>query len=277
MTTSHNEISSFIWNVCDDVLRGLFKPHEYGDVILPFTVLRRLDCVIEDRKDEIISLFEEYRDQTSDPSPIIMGKVRTSFFNHSRYDLNRLRQDPQNVHINFQNYLGGFSENVIEIVENFQLGKPIEKLHKANRLFQFIDKFSEVDLHPDKVSNHMMGQIFEELLRRFSEMSNETSGEHYTPRDVVRLLVSLVFSEDKENLQGDGIVRSIFDPCCGSGGMLTIGKEWIQENVNQDIQLRLVGQELNPQTFALCKSDMMITGEDPENIRLGNSRSEERL
>ena len=277
MTTSHNEISAFIWNVCDDVLRGLFKPHEYGDVILPFTVLRRLDCVIEDRKDEIISLFEEYRDQTSDPSPIIMGKVRTSFFNHSRYDLNRLRQDPQNVHINFQNYLGGFSENVIEIVENFQLEKPVEKLHKANRLFQFIDKFSEVDLHPDKVSNHMMGQIFEELLRRFSEMSNETSGEHYTPCDVVRLLVSLVFSEDKENLQGDGIVRSIFDPCCGSGGMLTIGKEWIQENVNQDIQLRLVGQELNPQTFALCKLDMMITGEDPENIRLGNSLSEDRF
>lgn len=275
MSTSHNEISAFIWNVCDDVLRGLFKPHEYGDVILPFTVLRRLDCVIEDRKDEIISLFEEYRDKTSDPSPIIMGKVRTSFFNHSRYDLNRLRQDPQNVHINFQNYLGGFSENVIEIVENFQIEKPVEKLHKANRLFQFIDKFSEIDLHPDKVSNHMMGQIFEELLRRFSEMSNETSGEHYTPRDVVRLLVALVFSEDKDNLKGDGIVRSIFDPCCGSGGLLTIAKEWIQDNVNQDIQLRLVGQELNPQTFALCKSDMMITGQDPENIRLGNSLSED--
>jgi type I restriction enzyme M protein len=277
MTTSHNQISSFIWNVCDDVLRGLFKPHEYGDVILPFTVLRRLDCVIEDRKDEIISLFEQYRDQTSDPSPIIMGKVKTSFFNHSRYDLNRLRQDPQNVHINFQNYLGGYSENVIEIVENFQVEKPVEKLHKANRLFQFIDKFSEVDLHPDKVSNHMMGQIFEELLRRFSEMSNETSGEHYTPRDVVRLLVSLIFSEDKENLQGDGIVRSIFDPCCGSGGMLTIGKEWIRENVNENIQLRLVGQELNPQTFALCKSDMMISGEDPENIRIGNSLSEDQF
>lgn len=277
MTTSHNEISSFIWNVCDDVLRGLFKPHEYGDVILPFTVLRRLDCVIEDRKDEIISLFEEYRDQTSDPSPIIMGKVRTSFFNHSRYDLNRLRQDPQNVHINFQNYLGGFSENVIEIVENFQVVKPVEKLHKANRLFQFIDKISEVDLHPDKVSNHMMGQIFEELLRRFSEMSNETSGEHYTPRDVVRLLVSLVFSEDTENLKGEGIVRSIFDPCCGSGGMLTIGKEWIHENVSDGVQLRLTGQELNPQTFALCKSDMMISGEDPENIRQGNSLSEDHF
>ena len=275
--SSQNEISSFIWNVCDDVLRGLFKPHEYGDIILPFTVLRRLDCVIEDRKDEIISLHEEYKTKVDDPSPVIMGKIRTPFFNHSRFDLNRLRQDPQNVHINFQNYLGGFSENVIEILENFQLEKPVEKLNKSNRLFQFIDKLSEVDLHPDKVSNHMMGQIFEELLRRFSEMSNETSGEHYTPRDVVRLLVSLVFSEDTENLKGEGIVRSIFDPCCGSGGMLTIGKEWIHENIGDDIKLRLTGQELNPQTFALCKSDMMITGEDPENIRQGNSLSEDHF
>lgn len=274
---NHNEISSFIWSVCDDVLRGLFKPHEYGDIILPFTVLRRLDCVIENRKDEIISLHEEYKTKVDDPSPVIMGKIRTSFFNHSRFDLNRLRQDPQNVHINFQSYLGGFSENVIEIIENFQLEKPVEKLNKANRLFQYIDKFSEVDLHPEKVSNHMMGQIFEELLRRFSEMSNETSGEHYTPRDVVRLLVSLVFSEDKESLKGEGIVRSIFDPCCGSGGMLTIGKEWIRENVSDEIKLRLVGQELNPQTFALCKSDMMISGEDPENIGLGNSLSEDRF
>jgi type I restriction enzyme M protein len=275
--SNHNEISAFIWNVCDDVLRGLFRPHEYGDIILPFTVLRRLDCVIEDRKDEIISLHEEYKTKVDDPSPVIMGKIRTPFFNHSRFDLNRLRQDPQNVHINFQNYLGGFSENVIEIIENFQLSKPVERLEKGNRLFQFIDKLSEVDLHPDKVSNHMMGQIFEELLRRFSEMSNETSGEHYTPRDVVRLLVSLVFSEDTENLKGEGIVRSIFDPCCGSGGMLTIGKEWIHENISDDIELRLTGQELNPQTFALCKSDMMITGEDPENIRQGNSLSEDHF
>jgi type I restriction enzyme M protein len=274
---SNNEISSFIWNVCDDVLRGLFRPHEYGDIILPFTVLRRLDCVIEDKKDEIIGLYEEYKTKVDDPSPVIMGKIRTPFFNHSRFDLNRLRQDPQNVHINFQNYIGGFSENVFEIIDNFQLSKPVERLEKGNRLFQFIDKLSEVDLHPDKVSNHMMGQIFEELLRRFSEMSNETSGEHYTPRDVVRLLVSLVFSEDTENLKGEGIVRSIFDPCCGSGGMLTIGKEWIHENVSDEVKLRLVGQELNPQTFALCKSDMMISGEDPENIRQGNSLSEDHF
>ena len=277
MTTSYNEISSFIWNVCDDVLRGLFKNYEYGDLILPFLVLRRLDCVIEDRKEEIISLYNKYKSSTSDPSPIIIGKIKAPFFNHSQFDLSRLRQDPQNIQINLQNYIGGFSENVTEIIENFQLEKPIEKLIKGNRLFQFIDALSGIDLHPDKVSNHMMGQIYEELLRRFSEMSNETSGEHYTPRDVVSLLVSLVFSEGTDKLKGDGIVRSIFDPCCGSGGMLTIGKDWVQRNVNQNIKLRLAGQESIPQTYALCKSDMMISGEEPGDIRYGNSISEDQF
>ena len=277
MPINHSEISSFIWNVCDDVLRGLFKPHEYGDVILPFTVLRRLDCVLEEHKDTVISTFNEYKSKVDDPTPIILNKINTSFYNHSKYDLNRLKQDPSNVHINFQNYLGGYSENVVEIVENFQLEKPIEKLNKNNRLFQFIEKFSEIDLHPEQVSNHMMGQVFEELLRKFSEMSNETSGEHYTPRDVVRLLVSLVFSEDRDELQGKGKIRSVYDPCCGTGGMLTIGKEWVQENINDKVEFRLLGQELNPQTYSICKSDMMITGENPENIRQGSSLSEDRF
>ena len=202
MSINHSEISSFIWNVCDDVLRGLFKPHEYGDIILPFTVLRRLDCVLEEHKDTVIDLYKEYQPKVEDPTPIILNEIHTTFFNHSKYDLNRLRQDPSNVQMNFQNYLGGYSENVVEIIENFQLEKPVEKLNKSNRLFQFVEKFSEIDLHPNRVSNHQMGQIFEELLRKFSEMSNETSGEHYTPRDVVRLLVSLVFSEDEDELQG---------------------------------------------------------------------------
>jgi len=277
MSVNHSEISSFIWNVCDDVLRGLFKPHEYGDVILPFTVLRRLDCVLEPHKDTVIDTFNEYKDQVEDPTPIILNKTKTSFFNYSKFDLSRLKQDSSNVYMNFQNYLGGFSGNVVEIVENFQLEKPVEKLNKNNRLYQFIEKFSEIDLHPEIVSNHQMGQIFEELLRKFSEMSNETSGEHYTPRDVVRLLVSLVFSEDEEELQGEGKVRSIFDPCCGTGGMLTIGKEWVRNNINDRVEFRLLGQELNPQTFSICKSDMMITGGNPENIRQGSSLSEDRF
>jgi len=179
--------------------------------------------------------------------------------------------------MNFQNYLGGFSDNVVEIIENFQLEKPVEKLNKNNRLFILIDKFTEIDFHPDKISNRDMGLIFEELLRKFSEMSNETSGEHYTPRDVVRLLVSLVFSEDKDDLQGEGKVRSIFDPCCGTGGMLTIGKEYVHQNINDKVRLRLLGQELNPQTYSICKSDMLITDEDPDNIRLGSSLSEDNF
>ena len=277
MSVNHSEISSFIWNVCDDVLRGLFKPHEYGDIILPFTVLRRLDCVLEEHKDEVINLYNEYKSKVDDPSPIILGKINTSFFNHSNYDLNRLKQDHSNIKMNFNNYINGYSENVLEIIENFQLEKPVEKLQKNNRLFQFIEKFSEIDLHPNVISNHQMGQIFEELLRKFSEMSNETSGEHYTPRDVVQLLVSLVFSPDSDKLKGEGKVRSIFDPCCGTGGMLTVGKDWVHENINSDVQFRLLGEELNPQTYSICKSDMMITGGNPENIRQGSSISEDRF
>ena len=164
-----------------------------------------------------------------------------------------------------------------DIIENFNLDQFIERLHKNNRLFIFCDKFTEVDLHPNQVDNHTMGQVFEELLRRFSEMSNETSGEHYTPRDVVRLLVSLLFAEHRENLRGQGVIRSIFDPCCGTGGMLTIGKEYFREHINPSADLRLLGQELNAQTYAICKSDMLITGENPDNIRLGSCLSKDQF
>jgi type I restriction enzyme M protein len=156
------------------------------------------------------------------------------------------------------------------------LDKPVEKLIKNKKLYSLIDKFTEVDLHPDKIDNHTMGSIFEELLRKFSEMSNETSGEHYTPRDIVKLLVSLVFSGDEDNLKGEGIIRSIFDPCCGTGGMITIGKEWVNENISDDVMFQLYGQELNPQTFSICKSDFLITGEDPERIKLGSSLSNDQ-
>jgi len=275
--TDHNKISSFIWNVCDDELRGLFKPHEYGDVIIPFVVLRRLDCLLEPHKDEVVELYNSLKDEIDDVSPIIKKKTGLTFHNHSRYDLQRLKSDPNGLKINFPNYINGFSDNVYQILENFQMDKPVEKLLKNNKLYTLIDKFTEVDLHPNMVDNHTMGQIFEELLRKFSEMSNETSGEHYTPRDIVKLLVSLVFSENQENLQGEGIIRSIFDPCCGTGGMLTIGKEWVKENVSDDIRFNLSGQELNPQTFSICKSDFLITGEDPNKIKLGSSLSDDKF
>jgi type I restriction enzyme M protein len=274
---NHQEISSFIWRVCDDELRGLFKPHEYGDIILPFVVLRRLDCLIEPHKDEVVKQYNELlQSGIDDPTPIIKKKTGLNFFNYSPYDLTRLKSDPNGLKINFPNYLNGYSDNVHQILENFQLDKPVEKLIKNKKLYSLIDKFTEVDLHPDKIDNHTMGSIFEELLRKFSEMSNETSGEHYTPRDIVKLLVSLVFSGDEDNLKGEGIIRSIFDPCCGTGGMITIGKEWVNENISDDVMFQLYGQELNPQTFSICKSDFLITGEDPERIKLGSSLSNDQ-
>ena len=260
-------ISSLIWTAADDELRGLFKPHEYGSVILPFVVLRRLDCTLEGNKDEIYNLYEKYKDDLDDPSPIIKDKIKLSYFNTSKYDLSRLKSDPQNIMVNFSNYINGYSDNVHDILENFDLTKQVAKLDKHNRLYKLIDKFTEVDLHPDKVSNHEMGSIYEELLRKFSEQHNEESGDHFTPRDIVKLLVSLVFEGDKESLQGTGKIRSIYDPCCGTGGMLTIGKEWIHENINSKLKINLYGQELNDTTYAICKSDFLITGEDPENIR----------
>ena len=278
---NYQELANLVWNVADDVLRGLFKPHEYGDITLPFLVLRRLDCILDEdgRKEKAINTYNQFTDKVPEETlpPIILRETNTNFYNTSKYDLSRLKEDSHNIHLNFENYIGGFSKNVRDIIENFNLDRFIERLHKNNRLFIFCDKFTEVDLHPDKVDNHTMGQVFEELLRRFSEMSNETSGEHYTPRDVVRLLVSLLFAEHSEDLRGQGVIRSIFDPCCGTGGMLTIGKEYFREQINPDADIRLLGQELNAQTYAICKSDMLITGEDPDNIRHGSSLSEDQF
>jgi type I restriction enzyme M protein len=275
--TKFQEISSLIWNVCDDVLRGLFKSHEYGDIILPFITLRRLDCMMEPHKNSVVELYISLKKEIDDPSPIIRKKTGLKFYNHSQYDLSRLKGDPNGIKLNFQNYLNGFSDNVHEILQNFQIDKPVEKLVKNNKLYILIDKITEVDLHPDVIDNHTMGQVFEELLRRFSEMSNETSGEHYTPRDIVSLLTSLVFSGSKEDLKGDGVIRSIFDPCCGTGGLLSIGKDWILENISSNVKINLFGQELNPQTYSICKSDFLITGEDPDNIRLGSSLSNDHF
>ena len=260
-------LSSLIWSSADDVLRGLFKPSEYGRVILPFVVMRRLDCVLEPKKDEVYELYNKFKDQLSDPSPVILRQVGLPFFNTSKFDLSRIKSDPTNVLMNFNNYVQGYSKNVLDIIENFSINPLVEKLHKNKRLYLLIDKFTEFDLHPDKIDNHQMGSIYEELLRKFSEMSNEESGDHFTPRDVVKLLVSFVFGGDKEDLQGEGKIRSVFDPCCGTGGMLTIGKEWVHENINSNLKIDLYGQELNDVTYSICKSDLLMMDENPENIQ----------
>jgi type I restriction enzyme M protein len=259
-------LSSLIWSSADDVLRGLFKPSEYGRVILPFVVMRRLDCVLEPKKDEVYELYTRYRVQLSDPTPVILRQIGFPFFNSSKFDLSRIKSDPNNVLMNFNNYVQGYSKNVLDIIENFSINPLVEKLHKNKRLYLLIDKFTEFDLHPDKIDNHQMGSVYEELLRKFSEMSNEESGDHFTPRDVVKLLVSFVFGGDRKDLQGEGKIRSVFDPCCGTGGMLTIGKEWMHENINPNLKVDLYGQELNDVTYSICKSDLLMMDENPENI-----------
>lgn len=273
--SNHNEISSFIWKVCDDLLRDVFKNYEYGDIILPFLVLRRLDCVLEPKKKEVVEFYNSIKGEFEDPSEVLMEQTNMNFTNYSKFDLVKLKEDPNKLKTHIDEYISGYSSNVREILSYHNLNSIINKLHKNNRLFKLIELFTQVDLHPNVVNNHTMGRIFEELLRRFSEMSNETSGEHYTPRDIVSLLVSLVFSPDKDKLQERGKIISVFDPCCGTGGMLTVGKEWVHNNINKDISVNLFGQELNETTYSICKSDFLITDENPNNIKLGSSLSQD--
>ena len=274
------EKANFIWQVADDILRGAFKAHEYGDVILPFVVLRRLDLVLEPQKDAVIKQFDEFKESLDEErlTPILRQAAGgINFYNHSFYDLRRLAQDSKNIELNFNNYLNGYSRNVREIIENFQLEKIITKLVKNDLLYQLVEMFTGVDLSPRDVTNHEMGYIFEELLRRFSEMSNETAGEHYTPREVIRLMVSLMFAEHKDDLKGKGIIRTVFDPAAGTGGMLVTAKEYIHDEINPDVEVVMYGQELNEQTYAIAKSDVLIMGENAENIRNQSSFSRDQF
>ncbi|WKZ48108.1 MAG: class I SAM-dependent DNA methyltransferase [Anaerolineales bacterium] len=280
MADNFKEKANFIWQVADDILRGAFKAHEYGDVILPFVVLRRLDLVLEPQKDAVIKQFEQFKESLDEARMIPVLKQAAgglNFYNHSFFDLRRLTQDAKNIELNFNNYLNGYSRNVREIIENFQLEKIITKLVKNDLLYQLVEMFTEVDLSPRNVTNHEMGYIFEELLRRFSEMSNETAGEHYTPREVIRLMVSLMFAEHKDELKGKGIIRSVYDPACGTGGMLITAKEYIQKEINPNVEVVMYGQELNEQTYAIAKSDVLIMGENAENIRQGSSFKHDRF
>ncbi len=278
-TPTTQNTAAFIWQVADDILRGTFKRHEYGDVTLPFVVLRRLDCAFAKTRDTLladVARFGESLDDEQLERVLLKSTGGLGFFNKSGYDLERLASDPNNIKLNFNAYLNGFSGNVRDIIENFKLEAKLTKLAKNKLLFRMCDKFTEVDLHPDRVTNHEMGGIFEELLRKFSEMSNETAGEHYTPREVIKLMVRLLFAEHEEDFIGEGIIRTLFDPACGTGGMLTIGKEAIQR-INPGAEVYLYGQESNDQTYAIAKSDFLITGENPENVALGSSLSEDQF
>ena len=267
-----SEKISFIWSVAD-LLRGDFKQSEYGRVILPFTVLRRLDQVLAPTR-EVVWKAQEELEGSPDAlrRRMLLGVSEQWFYNRSKLDFAKLLADPANLAKNLVAYVEGFSQNARDILERFRFENQVERLQRAGLLFLVTEKFSEIDLHPDRVTNLEMGYIFEELIRKFSEQSNETAGEHFTPREVIRLMVRLLFVEDEQDLSRPSIVKSIFDPACGTGGMLSVAEELLAE-LNPDGELAVYGQELNGESFAICKADMLIKGQYADRIRYGNSFS----
>jgi len=278
MKTFQEQIN-FIWSVADEVLRDDFKRSKYPDIILPFTVLRRLDCVLEPTKTKVLELNEKLRDEMKNRDPPLKAAARHSFYNVSKYDFKKLLDDPKNIKKNLMDYINGFSDNMRDIIDKFRLRGNTELLDEKNLLFLLIEKFEGTDLHPNAVANHDMGLIFEELIRRFNEAMNENPGEHFTPREVIRFMVNVLFSQDEEALSRNHIIRTVYDPACGTGGMLTIAKKHILEHVNPYAEIILFGQEVNPETFAICKSDMLIKGEDrdADNIKYGSCFSRDGL
>lgn len=270
---NHQSLSAFIWSVAD-LLRGDYKPADYGSVILPFTVLRRLDCVLESTKSDVLAEMELREKAGLNPEPFLRRKAGTSFFNTSPMDLQKLLGDPDNIAANLTSYIQGFSPEVRDIFEKFEFHNQIDKLARAKLLFLITEKFAGIDLHPDVVPNSQMGLVFEELIRKFAEASNETAGDHFTPREVISLMVNLLFVEDDDALSKPGVVRTIYDPTAGTGGMLSVAEEHLAE-LNPGARLTISGQELNPESYAICKADMLIKGQDVSNIAFGNTLSED--
>lgn len=264
---------SLIWSIAD-ILRGDFKPHEYGSIILPFVVLRRLECALESTKPSVIARAASLGDKIQNVEPVLRKVAGHNFYNTSPLDLGKLLQDPTKVAANLNTYIGAFSPSAAEVLEKYGFPEKVKKLDEQGLLYQVVSKFADIDLSEKSVSNEAMGYVFEELLRKFSEMSNETAGEHYTPREVIRLMVNLLFVEDTKALTGQKPVRTLYDPACGTGGMLSIAQEHLH-NLNPNIVLEVFGQELNPETWAVSRSDLMIKGQDPARITLGNSLTDE--
>ena len=272
---SKQNLSSFIWSVAD-LLRGDYKQSEYGRVILPFTVLRRLDCVLEPTKDAILKEKEKREAAGINPEPFLLKKSGQHFYNTSPLDMRKLLGDQDNIAENLFSYIQSFSEAVRDIFECFEFHTQVERLQRAGLLYLVTEKFVNIDLHPDVVDNSDMGSVFEELIRRFAEISNETAGEHFTPGEVIMLMVNLLFIEDDEALTKPGIVRSLYDPTAGTGRMLSMSTKHL-ESQNPDARLVVYGQELNRESYAICKADMLIKGQDVQNIILGNTLSDDGL
>ena len=280
---NHNEISEFIWGIKEHI-RDEYAEKDYEEVILPFTLLRRIDCVLEGTNEKVVQAYEKYKD-TAEPELLDRLLKKASghnFYNRSHYSLLKITKDP-NIGANFDAYLKGFSKNIQDILLNFSGGEekglsPIyETLLRKDLLLVVTKDFIKIDLHPDRISNHDMGTIFEILIRKSKETSNEKAGQYFTPREIVQLMVNLVFANETEKLQSVGAAISIYDPCCGTGGMLTTAKDYLQESVNQKLDVYLFGQEINEKTYAIAKSDLLIKGEDAENIKHGNTITKDRL
>ncbi len=279
MSTDIKSMGAFVWSIAE-TLRGDFKQSEYGKVILPFVVLRRLDCILEPTKQAVLdlaaSLPEDIDDEARDT--LLSGAVgrNINLYNLSRFTFATLKgQDPKDIHKNLVDYITKFSPNVRDIfLDKFLFTDQLKRLNDAGLLYRVFDQFTQIDLHPETISNLEMGYLFEELIRKFSEISNETAGEHYTPREVIRLIVTLLLVNDTEALTETGVIRQIYDPAAGTGGMLSLAEMQMKE-LNPRIRVELFGQELNPESFAICKSDMLVTGHNPENIAFGNTLTDD--
>ncbi len=276
LSTNINEKAALIWAIADK-LTGVYKPHEYGEVILPLTVIRRFDCILANTKEAVLEKYEEVKNLPM--QDVLLRKASGyEFYNTSKYTFEKLLNDPDNIEENFHDYLNGFSENVRDIIEKFKFDGHIDTMANKGILYIVIKEFTSTraNLHPDAISNLEMGYIFEEIIRRFSESHNEDAGQHYTPREVIRLMVNILFYDDNSTLSGKNVARTIYDPACGTGGMLSVAEEYLHE-LNSSTELMSFGQELNDQTFAICKADMLIKGNNADFIKDGNTLSDDQF
>lgn len=275
LSANIQEKAALIWAIADK-LTGVYKPHEYGEAILPLTVLRRFDCTLADTKDKVLAKNEQIGTLPMKDT-FLCKESGFAFYNTSKYDFGKLLDDPDNIESNFRAYMNSYSANVRDIIEKFDFDKQITRLANHNLLYIVIQEFTapRADLHPSKISNLEMGYIFEEIIRRFSEAHNEDAGQHYTPREVIELMVNILFNDDSDILTSN-IAKTIYDPACGTGGMLSVASDYLTR-MNNSAELICFGQEINEQTFAICKADMLIKGASAENIKNGNTLSDDQF
>ena len=276
LSVNVSEKAALIWAIADK-LTGVYKPHEYGEIILPLTVLRRFDCILADTKDKVVEKYESVKDIAM-KDILLRQASQHDFYNTSKYTFEKLLDDPDNIEINFRDFINGFSQNVLDIYDNFRFDNHITKMAENGILYLVVKEFTtpRANLHPSVVSNLEMGYIFEEIIRRFSEAHNEDAGQHYTPREVIRLMVNILFNDENQQLSGINVAKTIYDPACGTGGMLSVAEEYLHE-LNNTSQLLSFGQEINDQTFAICKADMLIKGNNADFIKKGNTLSDDQF